>query len=84
MKELSAQSYYGRYKDAVVADKPIRMNYDLHTGAIRGIAGKILVFCASLIAASLPVTRFYIWWGRRNKKKVAKPVAVNANLAGSI
>ncbi|MEO7990252.1 MAG: PepSY-associated TM helix domain-containing protein [Chryseolinea sp.] len=34
--------------------------------------GKILAFFASLIAASLPVTGFYIWWGRRNKNKVEK------------
>lgn len=47
------------------------MNYDIHVGAILGIPGKILAFLASLIAASLPVTGFYIWWGRRNKKQAA-------------
>ncbi|RFS26960.1 PepSY domain-containing protein [Chitinophaga silvatica] len=56
------------------------MNYDLHVGSVLGIPGKILAFLASLIAASLPVTGFYIWWGRSNKKKVpvrAKAVMVN-------
>lgn len=43
------------------------MNYDIHTGAILGLSGKILAFVASLISASLPVTGFYIWWGRRKK-----------------
>lgn len=50
------------------------MNYDIHVGAVLGIPGKILAFLASLIAASLPVTGFYIWWGRRNKKQPAPQV----------
>jgi hypothetical protein len=32
------------------------------------------MFFASLIAASLPVTGFYIWWGGKNKK--TKPAKV--------
>lgn len=71
LQELPAQSIYGRFRDAVAADKLIRMNYDLHTGAIWGLPGKILMFFASLIAASLPVTGFWIWWGRNHKKKKA-------------
>ncbi len=47
------------------------MNYDIHVGAVLGLPGKMLAFLASLIAASLPVTGFYIWWGRKNKKKSA-------------
>jgi uncharacterized iron-regulated membrane protein len=43
------------------------MNYDIHTGAILGLPGKILMFFASLICATLPVTGFVIWWGRRKK-----------------
>ncbi len=69
-KELPATgSYAGTFKDAAVADKIVRMNYDIHVGAVLGLPGKIMAFCASLIAASLPVTGFYIWWGRRKKKK---------------
>ncbi|KKX50092.1 hypothetical protein L950_0212195 [Sphingobacterium sp. IITKGP-BTPF85] len=45
------------------------LNYDIHLGSILGIPGKMLVFLASLIAASLPVTGFYIWYNRRKKKK---------------
>lgn len=44
------------------------MNYDLHTGQIMGLGGKIVAFLGSLIAASLPVTGTLLWWGRRNKK----------------
>jgi uncharacterized iron-regulated membrane protein len=59
------------------------MNYDIHTGAIIGLPGKILAFFASLIAASLPVTGFMIWLGRRNKKKKL-PEAVISDSPGKI
>ena len=68
MKELPVDHIYGRLKDAKGADKLLRMNYDIHVGAIWGLPGKILAFFASLIAASLPITGFMIWWGRRKKK----------------
>lgn len=45
------------------------LNYDLHLGTILGIPGKIIVFLASLISASLPITGFYIWYNRRRKGK---------------
>jgi len=48
------------------------MNYDIHVGQILGIAGKIIAFSASLICASLPVTGFIIWWGKRKKPKKNK------------
>ena len=44
------------------------MNYDIHVGAIGGILGKIIAFIASLVIASLPLTGFLIWWGRKKKK----------------
>lgn len=48
-----------------------RSNYGLHVGAFLGLPTKIIFFFVSLIAASLPITGFYIWWGRRKKKKKA-------------
>jgi uncharacterized iron-regulated membrane protein len=45
------------------------MNYDLHVGQIFGLTTKIIAFLASLICASLPVTGFIIWWGKRKKSK---------------
>ncbi len=69
-KELHASgAWAGEFKKAKVADKIVRMNYDMHTGAVLGLPGKILAFFASLVAASLPVTGFMIWLGRRKKKK---------------
>ena len=49
-------------------EKLIEMNYDIHVGAIGGLTGKIIAFVVSLICASLPVTGFIIWWGKRMKR----------------
>ncbi len=57
------------YQSKNAGERLIGMNYDIHVGAILGLPGKILAFCASLIAASLPITGFTIWWGRRKKSK---------------
>ena len=48
------------------------LNYDIHVGQALGLFGKIMAFLASLICASLPVTGFIIWWGKRNKSKSKK------------
>jgi uncharacterized iron-regulated membrane protein len=50
------------------------MNYDIHVGQIAGLPGKIIAFIASLISASLPVTGFIIWLGKRKKKPKAKKI----------
>ena len=54
-----------------------QMNYDLHAGVIWGFPTKMVAFFASLIAASLPVTGFLVWFPRwrrkrRRKKRQAK------------
>ena len=72
LKEIEVTHIYGKLGNTTVADKIARMNYDIHVGAIAGLAGKILVFCASMIVASLPVTGFLIW--RNRKKKQQKPL----------
>jgi uncharacterized iron-regulated membrane protein len=61
--------FVGRYTDASVGDRIGRMNYDIHVGQIGGLPTKILAFFASLICASLPVTGFYIWWGKKKRKR---------------
>ncbi|WP_276481203.1 PepSY-associated TM helix domain-containing protein [Paraflavitalea pollutisoli] len=73
LKEVPAAHIWGRIDQATVSDKVYRMNYDVHTGAVLGLPGKFLAFFASLIAASLPITGFMIWWGRKKKKPAAKP-----------
>lgn len=67
LKEIETTSIYGKYQDAKFADKVIRMNYDIHIGAIGGIAGKIIAFLISFICASLPVSGLLLWYGRTYK-----------------
>lgn len=68
-KEIPGSYVWGKYSDAkTTADKIKRMNYDIHTGAILSWPGRVALFFAALIIASLPVTGFYIWWGRNKKK----------------
>lgn len=67
LKEIKSENIYGRFADADPADKLLRMNYDIHTGGIWGLPGKILAFLTSLFIASLPVTGVVIWWRKRKK-----------------
>jgi uncharacterized iron-regulated membrane protein len=70
LQELKGGGLYGqKYATASTADKIYRMNYDIHVGAILGWPGKILAFFASFICGSLPITGFYIWWGKKKKQK---------------
>ncbi len=56
-----------RLGDDNLANQIRRINYGLHVGEIGGIPTKIIYFIASLICASLPVTGFLVWWGKRKK-----------------
>ena len=68
--EIPGAYVWGHYGDAhTIADNIRRMNYDIHTGAIFGIPGRIALFFVALVVASLPITGFYFWWGRKHKKK---------------
>ncbi len=79
----SDEYFFDQYSSRLLAHQPfsglsngeklLRMNYYIHVGSIAGITGKVLAFLASLIAASLPVTGFMVWRGR--KKKVRKRAA---------
>nr|MBP7644731.1 PepSY domain-containing protein [Saprospiraceae bacterium] len=63
--ELEVGHIYNRFDQSTFADKLMRMNYDIHTGAVFGLAGKIFMFLVSLLIASLPITGFLFWYGRR-------------------
>ncbi len=62
------------YQDKNFGEKLIDANYDIHVGAILGFPGKVLAFIVSLICASLPLTGFLIWRGRRRRKKQFHPI----------
>ncbi len=61
-----------RYNETSFAQKLDMMNYDIHTGGIAGLPGKILVFLVSLICASLPVTGFIIWVKKKKNNQKQK------------
>lgn len=67
--------YNGKLLKSYIYDKKSpglklnEMNYDIHVGQIFGLTTKIIAFLASLICASLPITGFIIWLGKRKKSK---------------
>lgn len=68
--EHSGELLFNRpHNERLLADRATGATYDLHVGAFFGMPGKIIAFILSLICASLPITGFIIYWGRRNKKK---------------
>lgn len=70
LAELKREDVYSRdYETAGFPTKLRKMNYDIHVGSILGFPGKVMAFLASLIGASLPITGFLIWYGRKFKKK---------------
>ncbi|WP_316811555.1 PepSY-associated TM helix domain-containing protein [Pedobacter heparinus] len=70
LAELKREDVYSRdYETAGFPTKLRKMNYDIHVGSILGFPGKVLAFLASLIGASLPITGFLVWYGRKFKKK---------------
>jgi uncharacterized iron-regulated membrane protein len=69
LQEIEVDNIYGKLENTGFADKLFRMNYEIHTGSILGLPGKIFAFLMSLFIASLPVTGVVIWWKKRRKKK---------------
>lgn len=59
----------GLYKDASLYHTLHGMVYSIHFGNILGFPGRLLMFFASLVVASLPITGFVIWLGKRNKSR---------------
>lgn len=58
------------YENSSQGDKLKATNYDIHTGKVFGLVGQIIVFLAALISASLPITGFMMWRGKRRKSKL--------------
>ncbi len=79
---LSNSAYFDRYsaelleagpfRDLSTGNKIQKLMLPVHTGSIFGVPGQLLALILSLFAASLPVTGFLIWIGRK-KKNSCKP-----------
>jgi uncharacterized iron-regulated membrane protein len=63
----------------LLGEKWRNSNYAIHVGSIYGLPTKILACLAALFLASLPVTGFYIWLGR--KMKSGRPDGVTTKRA---
>jgi uncharacterized iron-regulated membrane protein len=74
------------YKDETPGFKARRIVFPIHTGSLWGLPTKIIVFIASFIAASLPVTGVIIWLGRKNKgkKKIKRTLTKNDRIKPEI
>jgi uncharacterized iron-regulated membrane protein len=57
-------------------------NYAIHVGSIYGWPTKILATFTALFCASLPVSGFLIWWGRRKKTRRQSRQSREAHVAG--
>jgi uncharacterized iron-regulated membrane protein len=44
-------------------------NYAIHVGSIYGLPTKFLAMFGALFLASMPISGFLIWWGRKQKKR---------------
>lgn len=70
LKELEGSGpYAGKYSTKDAADKMMRMNLEIHDGRMWGFAGKVVMFVASLIGASLPVTGVILFVKRKCRSK---------------
>lgn len=67
-KQIMGDFQYGLYSHNSTFTTLNNLVYDIHLGNMFGFTGKVLVCLASLIAASLPITGFLIWWGKQKKK----------------
>lgn len=85
LQQLKGNSpvYDTDYAEADFGGKLRKMNYDIHVGSILGFPGKVLAFLCTLIGASLPVTGFLVWWGRKygknRKTKLQKKDTINSS-----
>ncbi|MFT3902337.1 MAG: PepSY-associated TM helix domain-containing protein [Niabella sp.] len=58
--------------------------WQLHMGQWWGQIGKLSTFLAGIVATSLPITGFLIWWGRRNKKTKKKVIVKKPDAAETV
>lgn len=57
------------YKDSATSGKIRGWIYSVHVGSWGGIFTRILTFMAALLGGTLPLTGYYFWFCRLNRKK---------------
>ncbi len=66
-----------RFADKPLGEQITASSKLIHTGEIFGTFTKILYFLACLIATSLPITGFFIWWNRVKSEKGQARIRAN-------
>ena len=56
------------WQDKNTKERFFNSDYEVHTGRVWGLPGKIIAFIAALVAASLPITGFLIWRAKNRKR----------------
>jgi uncharacterized iron-regulated membrane protein len=73
-----------RHTEQSVWDKFWKSDFEIHTGRIWGLPGKLLAFCTGLAALMLPVTGFLLWYWKRRapksivRRKAGKPIRIES------
>ena len=70
LKEIPVKHPWRRQAELSNGEKLRRMNYEMHTGILFGLPGKLILFFSAIIIASLPISGFIIWLGRRKKIRI--------------
>jgi uncharacterized iron-regulated membrane protein len=69
----TGKMYFGTaHSQKTLGAKWRNSNYAIHVGSIYGLPTKLLATFISLFCASLPVTGFYVWWGRKKKAAIQR------------
>lgn len=64
-REFKINSVYSSRENLNVAEFLVKSNYDIHTGGVFGVWGKLLMFIFSLLIGSLPITGLLFYLGRK-------------------
>lgn len=67
------------YQDADTAGKIRGWIYSVHVGSWGGLFTRILTFIAALVGATLPLTGYYLWYRRLNRKSRNRPARESLN-----
>ena len=88
---FSSNYAFDRYSGKLIGFMPYRskspgakltaMNYDIHTGQIAGVFGKVIAFLTCLISASLPITGLMLYLHKKRKPvkttRITAPVIIS-------
>jgi uncharacterized iron-regulated membrane protein len=69
LKQIAVSHPWNKQTALNFAQKVRRTNIDLHLGNYFNFFGKLILFIATLLVASLPITGILLWYGRRKKKR---------------